>query len=402
MNRFLFFLGTMIFACYAQSWEVEKQFKSLSVELRTIQAKLNVFSQSTKYLKEQNAEKNSVLWRGFLQKIEELNQRQTKNVALLKTFQENVVLSASHEDKTREHFLEILNEQKLQQEAFIQLKKRIETPSKTFSLDSGFYEEVFFLLSQMIKRQEQSARRLESIYEVFRFDPFTQGEGESKISFLPSLHGFAFVNYFSGYPIPSLPFLETLLKKYSSGNDAYGLCGGMSSAAYDFYLAEKTIPIQTNPPEKGTSLYQYVFRRQSDTFGQRAEYIFRFIEWMALAEKTLEERTLEEFKGILETIKQGEGVVLGLVYVKASETLVLWKNHQVLAYGYKRVDARTFHLFIYDPNYPKDDQVWIEVSQTDAHPIHGVSCRQWIRGKYRKRVHGFFRMPYRPENPENL
>ena len=72
--------------------------------------------------------------------------------------------------------------------------------------------------------------------------------------FLPSKHGFEFRNVFRGSPLPAL--LRNAesgpLRAMRAGVDAglpteYGLCGGMSLAAADFYLSRAT-PIQTTTP----------------------------------------------------------------------------------------------------------------------------------------------------------
>ncbi len=53
--------------------------------------------------------------------------------------------------------------------------------------------------------------------------------------FRPSLHGFRFTNHFTGSP---LPFSLGGLEKHLNLPNDFGLCGGMSFAAADFFLAE--------------------------------------------------------------------------------------------------------------------------------------------------------------------
>src|SRR4051812_37428544 len=90
--------------------------------------------------------------------------------------------------------------------------------------------------------------------------PAPPGAPRSFADFRPSLHGFAFRNDFQGSPLPiNLGSAERALKPPSH----YGLCGGMSSAAADFYLAGCPIPIHATPPAHGTPLYTYLYTRQS-------------------------------------------------------------------------------------------------------------------------------------------
>ena len=83
--------------------------------------------------------------------------------------------------------------------------------------------------------------------------------------FRASEHGFHFINSFPGYP---LPFKLPKLPGATEVSAYYGLCGGMSSAACDFYYAEKPVPAFNKVPDRGTPLYQYLYDRQLDTFGQ--------------------------------------------------------------------------------------------------------------------------------------
>ena len=59
-------------------------------------------------------------------------------------------------------------------------------------------------------------------------------------------------------------------------------------------------------------------------------------------------------------------VVLGLVYVRLRDTVAMWENHQVLAYGYKILSPEALRINTYDPNYPGQDRITIEATRMIA------------------------------------
>ncbi len=218
--------------------------------------------------------------------------------------------------------------------------------------------------------------------------------------FKPSLHGFKFANRFPGYPfsVPRLPGLNTVPK-------IYGLCGGMISAVYDFFLAGRPIPTRTDMPSKRTNLYKYLYKRQLDTFGAFGKYIVQFVKWMSAPDDTVHgtwKRTCDEFTRIRETLDDENPVLLGLVYVSWHDTLALWQNHQVMAYGYTKVSDTVFHIHVYDPNFPEQDQMVIRAEKITVAggSAHGLKCtHQQLDGTFSKNVRGFFAMPYVPALP---
>lgn len=230
------------------------------------------------------------------------------------------------------------------------------------------------------------------------------------LAFKPSAGGFKFPNRFPGYPLPfSIPNLPNL----SSVDNNYGLCGGMSSAVYDFLLAGRSIPANSTVPEPGSLLHQYLYRRQIDTFGALGEYIAKFAQWMALPDDTVlgtQKRTYDEFEEIRAKLDDGNAVVLGLVYVNGRDSWEIWKNHQVLAYGYSEISATTIDINIYDPNYPQRDDIVIRAERVPVgttfvpgvplrkRTVLGFRCTQKISNRD-KNVRGFFAMPYVPVMP---
>jgi hypothetical protein len=214
--------------------------------------------------------------------------------------------------------------------------------------------------------------------------------------FRPSHDGFAFRNDFAGSPLPvSLGSAEKKLGLPSR----FGLCGGMSSAAADYFVAQHPIPTDTAPPEHGTPLYSYLYSRQSASFGAMGAMALRFIEWMQLPEDGddgTRARTAREVPAIEAALARGEPVILGLVLVSTKETCEPWQNHQVLAYAAKR-DGATLDVSIYDPNFPKRDDAVIRIAQQDGGPV----CARIVTGRKPTPVRGLFKMPYAPATPSN-
>jgi hypothetical protein len=219
--------------------------------------------------------------------------------------------------------------------------------------------------------------------------------------FLPSTHGFKFVNSFSVTiplppPFPSIPA-------------SFGLCGGMATAALDYFLSCIPIPSATAIPTSGTMLFNYLLRRQLDslsapTFGM----VQKFLAWTNLPDTRpsgvvrslvpgaglvpgLQELTVPEFHATVATLAAGRPVVLGLIYVGPG-SVSIWHNHQVLAYGTSSVSPTVTNLRIYDPNDPRDDGVVIRCELLAGGSR--VRCVEVWPGGRAKTVRGFFRMPY--------
>jgi hypothetical protein len=122
---------------------------------------------------------------------------------------------------------------------------------------------------------------------------------------------------------------------------------------------------------------------------------------------------MDEFVGIRARLEAQNGVVLALVYVGA-DTIPnilkeIWNNHQVLAHAWTQVSPDMVEIHVYDPNYPKRDDVVIRgerilVGQTDAaeggkSPVYGLRCEERVGNQAVRKVRGFFPMPYVPVEP---
>lgn len=231
--------------------------------------------------------------------------------------------------------------------------------------------------------------------------------GEAALSLLPSTDGFRFVNHFESSPLPAI---ENGLGIHLN---AYGLCGGMSFAAADLFLSHRPRPDATTPPPAGSPLYDYIYRRQTESLGGLAVEGLRFAQWMALPEGTIagtNRRTYDQLAAARAALDSGHLAVLGLVYVGDKDREPVWNNHQVLAFGY-RADGESTSLRIYDPNYPGRDDVTIRATPTTVGAIDapelpggrlelpGIACRQFVGRRDLRPVRGFFVMPYSPAVP---
>jgi hypothetical protein len=231
------------------------------------------------------------------------------------------------------------------------------------------------------------------------------------LGFIPSLHGFKFVNRFSGYPfpftIPQLPGLPDVPK-------GYGLCGGMSSAAADFLLSGCSLPAISTVPEAASTLHQYLFRRQIDSFGRWGDTLLKVARWTALPDggkKGTFQRSYEEFPKVRARLNNSEPVVLALIYDRAESPVEImqkiWNNHQVLAYGYFQDPVRNARIYVYDPNYPGRDDVRLEAERvfvpyspgSEKPGSYGFRTVQKVGQQVVREVRGFFMMRYKPVEP---
>lgn len=266
--------------------------------------------------------------------------------------------------------------------------------------------------------------------------PRNDGIPQDIRTFRPSANGFAFVNHFTGSPIPfSLGGLENKIGAPST----FGLCGGMSFAAADMFLAGRTPPTRDKPPVKGEpegggAWFSYIQGRQLTSLGPGLEQAAKFGRWMSLPDNggradapLLGTRTMTlcELGEIRSTLAAGKPAALGLVYNRHAGNSeaggrigVPWENHQVLAYdaaptilgGQNGITIR-----IYDPNYPKRDDAIIQCDVVITGsmlagpwggvrvPVLGVECVRAIGTQSPTVVRGMFAMPYTPvQVPETL
>jgi hypothetical protein len=232
---------------------------------------------------------------------------------------------------------------------------------------------------------------------------------QAPVDFFPSRDGFDFTNSFKPFnPMISLP--SWLGIKPIPGS--YGLCGGMSAAAYDFRLAKLShakppdIRQYHDVPKTATSLHRYLIRRSLDTFGLGGAYANRVGDWTLLPDHGLggvQNLSYVEFPEIVHGLQFGQCLVLALIYERADDfrdvIKKIWRNHQVLAYGYNQTGLNTFEIHIYDCNYKNRNDIILDVEQVPVGEsvegtIYGLKTCEVIPGKPDKTVRGFFRMNY--------
>lgn len=231
------------------------------------------------------------------------------------------------------------------------------------------------------------------------------------VQFLPSFHGFAFPNNFPPIVLPITLAGMSHLTRITGG---YGLCGGMSAAASDYYLAGRPVPARADVPRVREKLHRYLFRRALDSF-QLGESVLRFAQWMALDDEgpnSVARLTLAEVEKLRLALDGQRLAPIGLVIASGRGlkrvSNDVWKNHQVLAYGYVDHPDGSLDVRVYDPNAPGRDDVFLHITYapsggpTNAAAV-GVKCTPVNLHIYPAQVRGFFLMPYEPvEPPEDL
>jgi hypothetical protein len=140
----------------------------------------------------------------------------------------------------------------------------------------------------------------------------------------------------------------------------YGLCGGMSYAALDFFRSGIGVPRDADSgtrPASGTRLRGYLWKRQLRSFFGDLD---RFLVWMVWLKYIpsawpfrggpawLVRQSREEWAKLKASIDAGDPIPLGLVRDSTS----VFDNHQVLAIGYEEKDEDQGIIFAYDPNCP--------------------------------------------------
>ncbi|MCA9896560.1 MAG: hypothetical protein H6654_03140 [Ardenticatenaceae bacterium] len=215
------------------------------------------------------------------------------------------------------------------------------------------------------------------------------------LKFVPATHGFQFVNRYPGYWIPfSVPSIPDI----PSVSAIYGLCGGMCATSLDFLLAGRPIPQRRRRPGRVTPLHRYIHKRQVDSLTGGSQVV-RFARWMALSDQAVHLRTAEELKTIRANLDKGIPTPIGMVYVSTKDTMQIWHNHQILACAYEELEDGRIRILVYDPNYPRRNDVFVE-SWPDKE-MGGVASVQRI-GKQDKVTRGYFVMPYEPVIPPTI
>lgn len=233
--------------------------------------------------------------------------------------------------------------------------------------------------------------------------------------FLPSVNGFRFANAFPHAPDIQISVLG---QNIAIGDAANGLCGGMVFAARDFFQAGRLPPQRTDAPTSGV-LFDFLVRRLFDSF----EIPIGPIRYAALMSPDLPDHEtamssiglaprgrawvtiVEEWSKVRAGLDLGIPMPMALILVKDRDITQMGNNHQVLAYGYD-LDGTDLSILVYDPNYPLDNNVRINLSI--ANPSHTTEMWQTAsdavtRASVRVRtVHAFFTQTYLFQTPPGV
>lgn len=215
--------------------------------------------------------------------------------------------------------------------------------------------------------------------------------------FAPSRHGFRFRNHFPGLPLPA-----ELSRFIDPARSTYGLCGGMIFAVLDHYRIRKPLPKTKDIPANGTPLYEYIARRQWASFGAMGGQALRFVQFMGWTDERAQAESYQAWGSLQARLDQRDLTPLGLVYFDFSESLRVWDNHQVLAYGYQITLRDTIRILIYDPNGPGRDDLTIRARQVRTkrgEVVERLACTQFRGERKYRNLHGFMVVPYEPGDP---
>jgi len=198
--------------------------------------------------------------------------------------------------------------------------------------------------------------------------------------FRPSTHGFGFPNAWHDLVLGVLT--------------SRGRCGGMVFAALDRFGAGVSLtPAERAPalPEHRAPLARLIWRRQVDSvLTQLGRNLWRFALLTYLpsyAPGGTAGTRQRELPLVLAALELGQPVPLGLVSGLSVRHLA--QNHQVLAYA-ADVEGGVARIRIYDPNFPRRDDVVLDV------PIAGVGPATERVGMRTIPWRGFFAERYTP------
>ena len=227
-------------------------------------------------------------------------------------------------------------------------------------------------------------------------------------TFLPSTGGFAYRNAW-----PSNPIRQFKLGNVASlniGDAANGLCGGMSFTIADLHKVG-LVGGSDAQPAFGSARYDYIVQRQIDSF-EDGRVPLRFYDLMSPTRPDRESPLAQlfgvfgvdrhsrtwtmvrvEWPRVQAELDAGRLAALGLVRTVSADPLELSKNHQVLTYGYD-LDGTRVALRIWDPNWPRDDDVVLGFDTADP---GGVATPTWSKPDAAPVC--FFSAPYASRDP---
>lgn len=182
---------------------------------------------------------------------------------------------------------------------------------------------------------------------------------ELDTGFRPSAHGFGFPN----------TWRDTIVGVVASR----GRCGGMAFAALDAFAAAEPLAadaLARELPPHDSALARMIFRRQiesvADGAGANLARFVRFTYLPTAGPLGIGIATRRELLSLFDALRSGRPEPLGMVSELGLPYIA--RNHQVLAYSADFSDDRVL-VRIYDPNYPRRDDVTLDVPRDPDEPV---------------------------------
>jgi hypothetical protein len=198
--------------------------------------------------------------------------------------------------------------------------------------------------------------------------------------FTPTRNGFPFRN---SWPRGTTArTIDLGVKTLPIGDAKNGLCGGMSFAAVDYFLAHQTIPHGLpKPMHEGEPLFDFFVDRLVDSF-DLPHLPLTLMTLMDPAYPDAESKVLEEldlghgraytmcrqaWPAIRHRIDTGLPAPICIVKVKSRHVADLGENHQIVVWKYQ-LRGTQLTLWVYDPNNPGTDActLVLDVGRTDT------------------------------------
>jgi hypothetical protein len=232
----------------------------------------------------------------------------------------------------------------------------------------------------------------------------------SVAGFLPSRNGFRFANRWP--PGPTIRLGPFDLRALGIGDASAGLCGGMVSTVRDLFEAGLESPLDTEPPDAGTSRFRAIVRRQVESLAWLRVPVRHYdlgafrpdppniLARILRREPARVVAVRDEWPRIRTEIDGGTLPVLGLIRASGRSPRVLARNHQVLACAYEE-DGRSIRIRVYDPNHPGRDDVEL-LADVDRPPGRPMHARIRLAQSTGEPLLGFFRQPYMQPRPGSL
>ncbi len=204
--------------------------------------------------------------------------------------------------------------------------------------------------------------------------------------FASQSNGFNFINRFE-YQFPvkfQLPFVGQI----HLSDVVYGLCGGMSFSALDYFYAGKPVPTYDRVDQISNKLFSYLCDRQLDSL--KISVLIKVIQWMVSEDRNIGQwMTRYEIPKLRRALDKGNPVVLALIRVKGLGDPT--HNHQVVATGYDyNPTSNVITIYLYEPNYPGQEPT---LTVNLNNPSQGLQMSQ-STGDF---LRGFFLIDYTPQ-----